>query len=254
MSVLARREVHVFDDVTSLMQNAAEIAVACAVAAMRDGGRFSLALSGGSTPTSLYELLATDAFARRMDWPRVELFWGDERCVPPDDVASNYRTVREALLDRVPVDAANVHRIAGEAEPADAATSYARELRAAFATPSGPPLTRRGSRFDLVLLGLGADGHTASLFPGTAAVHETERWVVAHHVHAVSTWRITLTPVVLNAAADVLFLVTGREKAPALRRVLEGPFQPDELPAQAIAPRSGRTRWLVDADAASGLG
>jgi 6-phosphogluconolactonase len=141
----------------------------------------------------------------------------------------------------------------GEVEPGEAAAAYERDLRASFATTSGPPRTDRGSRFDFVLLGLGADGHTASLFPGSAAIHEPERWVVAHRVNAAPSWRITLTPVLLNASAEVLFLVTGGEKAPALRRVLQGPHQPDLQPAQTIAPHSGRVRWLVEAGAASRL-
>jgi 6-phosphogluconolactonase len=157
-------------------------------------------------------------------------------------------------LDRVSVAAANVHRIRGEAEPSEAAASYERDLRAAFATPDGPPRLGRGSRFDLVLLGLGSDGHTASLFPGTAAGHEAERWVVGHRVHAEPPWRVTLTPVVLNASAEVLFLVVGRDKAPALHGVIEGPHQPNVLPAQAIGGGAGRLRWLVDVSAASRLG
>jgi 6-phosphogluconolactonase len=249
----ARPEVQVFADVQSLARAAAEIVMTVARSGLRDGGRFKIALAGGSTPTRLYGLLATGEYARRIDWPRVEVFWGDERCVPPEHPASNYRSARESLLDQVPIPAENVHRMLGEVEPGEAAAAYERDLRASFATTSGPPRTDRGSRFDLVLLGLGADGHTASLFPGSAAIHEPERWVVAHRVNAAPSWRITLTPVLLNASAEVLFLVTGGEKAPALRRVLQGPHQPDLQPAQTIAPHSGRVRWLVEAGAASRL-
>lgn len=254
MSEKATRDVQVLGDAGSLMQATAEIFVASAAAATQARGRFTVALAGGSTPDALYALLATDAYARRVDWTRVEVFWGDERCVPPDDPASNYGGARRRLLDRVRVPVANVHRIEGERDAAQAAAAYERVLRATFATPLGPPRTEPGTCFDLVLLGLGDDGHTASLFPDTAAVRESERWVVAHAVDAAPSWRITLTPPVLNAAAGVLFLVAGREKARALRRVLEGPHAPDELPAQAIAPRAGRLRWMVDTAAASELG
>jgi 6-phosphogluconolactonase len=224
-----------------------------AAAATRRSGRFAVALSGGSTPRHLYELLASPAHAGRVDWPRVHVFWGDERCVPPDDSASNYRMARAALLDHVPVLDANVHRIRGEDAPTEAAAAYERELRAAFATPVGPPSRATGCRFDLVLLGMGDDGHTASLFPGLSAVRERERWVVAEHVGEVSAWRVSLAPPVLNAAAHVVFLVSGAGKAAMLRQVLEGPSHPDALPAQAIAPIDGTLDWLVDTAAAAQL-
>jgi len=243
----------VFPTVDALMRAAAEAFVRCAAESIRVSARFAVALSGGSTPAGLYALLATGAYARRVDWLRVHVFWGDERCVPPNDPASNYRLARESLLDHVPVPAANLHRIRGEDDPAAAAAEYEWELRQAFATPDGPPGSAPGSRFDLVLLGLGDNGHTASLFPGMAAVHERGRWVVAQQVAAVPKWRVTLTPVVINAAGEVVFLVSGREKAATLGRVLDGPYQPDSLPAQVVAPRNGRVRWLVDAAAAADL-
>lgn len=224
--------------------------VSVAARAVRETGRFVVALAGGSTPRRLYELLATPEYADRVDWARIHVFWGDERCVPPDDPASNYRLARTALLGHVPVPAANVHRIRGEDEPVRAAAAYERELRAVFATPHGPPSLESGRRFDLILLGMGSNGHTASLFPWLAAVRERERWVMAEHVAEVAAWRITLTTPVLNAAAHVVFLVTGADKAATLQRVLDGPVQPDVLPAQAIAPRDGALTWLVDADAA----
>jgi 6-phosphogluconolactonase len=253
VSETATRSVEIHADAGALMRVAAGAIVEAAAAAIRARQRFVIALSGGSTPNALYRLLASDAYAGRVDWPRVEIFWGDERCVAPDDPASNYRGARELLLDRVPVAAARVHRIEGEADPGGAAAAYERELRAAFSTPAGPPSTAAGSRFDVVLLGLGADGHTASLFPGTPAVRERERWVVAHRVDATPSWRVTLTPSVFNAAAQVLFLVSGRDKAAALRRVLEGPSEPDVVPARAIQPIAGRLRFLADADAAADL-
>lgn len=237
----------------ALMHTAAELWVAAAASAIGASGRFAVALSGGATPERLYRLLATDPYASGLDWSRVHAFWGDERCVPPDDPASNYRMAREALLARVPIPAENVHRVRGEDEPAAAAAAYERDLRETFATPDGPPHLSPGRRFDLVLLGMGEDGHTASLFPGTAALREPARWVRAVHPAAVPTARVTLTPAVINAAAEVAFLVSGRAKAATLRRVREGPYRPDALPAQIIAPRAGRLRWLVDADAAADL-
>ena len=242
-----------FPSADTLMAGAAERFVSFATQAIDESGRFVVALAGGSTPNRLYALLAMPAYAGRVDWSRTHLFWGDERAVPADDPTSNYRMTREVLLDRVPVPEANVHRIRGEDVPAKAAAAYERDLRRTFATPEGPPSRAPGRRFDLVLLGMGDNGHTASLFPGLAAVRERERWVLAEHVAEVSMWRITLTPPVLNAAAHVVFLVSGAEKAAMLHRVLEGPSEPDDLPAQAIAPLDGTLDWLVDAAAAARL-
>lgn len=231
----------------AVASTAAEQFVAAAGVATRERGRFVVALSGGSTPRALYATLAGPAFASRVDWTRVHVFWGDERCVPPGDPASNYRMARETLLDRVPIPAGQIHRVRGEDTPAMAAAGYERALREIFAP--GPE-----SRFDLVLLGMGDNGHTASLFPGLAAVREATRWVVAELVPEVGMWRVTLTPPAINAAAQVMFMVTGREKATMLVRVLAGPPEPDTLPAQAIAPDHGRLIWLLDAAAASQLG
>lgn len=246
-------QLDVFPTHDALMRAAAELFVAASIDAIGASDRFAVALSGGATPQSLYTLLATDAYASRIDWSRVHIFWGDERSVPPSSPESNYRRARVALLARVPVPAANVHRIRGEDEPAAAAAAYERKLRELFRTPVGAPRSTTGARFDLILLGLGDDGHTASLFPGSATLHETRRWVMAEEFADVSISRVTLTPVVINAASEVLFLVSGREKSATLKRVLEGPRQPDALPAQAIAPSAGRLRWLVDADAAADL-
>lgn len=237
----------------SLFEAAAERFEAAAAAAIRGSGRFQLALAGGDTPRGLYTLLASERHRARVDWSRVHVFWGDERCVEPQDPASNQQMARETLLDHVPVPASHVHAIHGADEPAAAAREYERSLRETFGTPVGPPRTAPGARFDLVILGLGADGHTASLFAGSPAVHEAERWVLAAWVEKLSAWRITLTPLVINAAREVIFLVSGRAKAAALRRVLRGPREPDALPSQAIQPRNGELRWLVDADAAFDL-
>ena len=222
-----------------------------ATEAIRANGRFYIALSGGTTPKSLYAMLATDRYAARVDWSRVHLFWGDERCVPPTDPMSNYQMVRGTLIDHVTLPDDGIHCIHGENDPAAAAAAYERELRNVFRTPAGPPM--HAARFDLVLLGLGTDGHTASLFPGVTAVSEQERWVTAAYVADVSMWRVTCTPVVFNSAAEVLFLVVGSDKAAMLRQVLEGPHQPAVLPAQVIATVDGNVFWLVDADAAANL-
>jgi 6-phosphogluconolactonase len=248
-----KAEIQVLADADALARAAAERFVASAADAMQSSGRFVVALAGGSTPKSLYVLLASSLYAPRLDWSRVHVFWGDERCVPPDDARSNYHMSHQSLLDRARVPPSNVHRIRGEDDPGSAAASYERELREMFATPDGPPRTVAGGRFDLVLLGMGDNGHTASLFPGLAAVRETERWVMAEYVEEVSMWRVTLTPIVINAAAEVEFLVSGGAKAATLQRVLEGPRDPAALPAQVVAPRNGRLRWLVDAAAAANL-
>ena len=246
-----RQGVEVVADRRALMEAGATAFVAAARAAIGAHGRFVTALSGGSTPRALFELLATERFASSIDWGRIDVCWGDERAVPPEAAASNYRMAREVLLDHVPIPAAQVHRMAGEESPLVAAAAYERTLRTLFATPVGPPRPVAGARFDLVLLGMGDNGHTASLFPGLHAVGEAERWVVAESVAEVAMWRITLTPVVLNAAAEVVFLVSGADKAAMLHRVLDGPVQPDAFPAQSVVPHHGRLRWLVDAEAAA---
>lgn len=222
---------------------AAERVVADANAAIHATGRFLIALSGGSTPRALYTLLAAPAYTARIDWSRVHVVWSDERCLPPDDRASNFRMARETLLDAVSIPRAQVHRVHGEDEPAHAARAYERDLLGVF------PAT--GPRFDLVLLGMGVDGHTASLFPGLTAVHETSRLVVAEYVPQVAMWRVTLTAPAINAAAAVIFLVTGSEKARALRRVFEEAHDPDGCPAQVVAPRDGDVTWVTDLAAAA---
>jgi 6-phosphogluconolactonase len=248
-----RTEIEVLPDVNALADAVAGRIVSASGAAIQARGEFVIALAGGSTPRRTYERLATEPLASRVTWSRVEVLWGDERCVPPDHVDSNYRMAREMLLDHVPIPAANVHRVRGEDDPAAAAAQYEVTLRSLLKTPAGPPQDASGARIDLVLLGLGEDGHTASLFPGGAAASERARWVMADSSAAASVWRVTLTPALLNAAAEVLFLVAGGAKAAILRRVLEGPHRPQEVPAQAIEPCHGRVRWFVDAAAAAEL-
>jgi 6-phosphogluconolactonase len=243
-------EIEIFPDGNALVRAEVERVVTLASEAITARGRCLLALAGGSTPRPLYELLADAPQAARVDWSRVHLFWGDERCVPPDHPDSNYRMTRQALIDRVPIPPENVHRIRGEDDPQEAAEAYERVLRGFFG-PGDPP----ARSFDLALLGMGPDGHTASMFPGTAATTESRRWAMAVHVERPrDMWRVTLTTVVLNAAANVTFLVTGRDKAARLKEALreDGGARPS-LPAQLIRPRRGVLRWMVDADAGAGL-
>lgn len=207
--------------------------------AVRERGAFTVALAGGSTPEAAYALLATQG---GIPWRAVHVFWGDERAVPPDHPDSNYRMAWRALLAHVPVPAAQVHRMRGEAEDLEeAAREYEAVLRGAFGLPAGglPP------RLDLILLGMGAEGHTASLFPGSPALGARE-WVAAPFVPALRARRLTLTPAVINRAAEVVFAVAGVQKAEALRAVLLGPRCPERYPAQAVAPVGGRVEWLVE--------
>jgi 6-phosphogluconolactonase len=247
------RAIRVLPTLDALMQAAADTIVADAAQAIDETGRFVLVLSGGSTPRRLYTLLTGPTYISRIAWDRVEVLFGDERCVPPDDAASNYRMARETLLTHVPVSPSRVHRIHGEDVPASAASAYELTLRAVLGTPRGAPQPVVGRRLDLVLLGMGDNGHTLSLFPGSPTVHERGHWAVADTVDATPPTRVTLTSPVVNAAAHALFLVGGADKAPMLRRVLEGPHDPDALPAQLIAPTDGRLTWLTDAAAAADL-
>lgn len=235
----------------ALAENAAQRFAGAASDAVRSHGQFVVALSGGATPRGLYERLAAPPYVSALPWSLVQVFWSDERCVARDRAASNYRMAREALLDHVPIRAENVHRIQGEDIPNVAAEAYERTLRTVLRTPRGPPRETPGARIDLVLLGLGDDGHTASLFPGD--VPDEERWVVARYDVTGSLWRVTLTPVLINAATEILFLVSGEGKAAIVHRVLDGPRRPQELPAQLIAPVHGRMLWLLDAAAARDL-
>src|SRR5258707_109170 len=237
------REIRILADANSIAQPAAAEFVEAAKQAVREKGSFCVALSGGSTPKALYGLLLNNPVLQAMvPWGKTQFFFGDERHVPPDDPESNFRMATEAMLAKAPVDAKQVHRIKGEKRnAAQAAEEYEENLRASFSLAEG-----QLPRFDLVLLGMGPEGHTASLFPGTKALREERRLVVSNWVGKLYTDRITLTPPVLNNAARVIFMVHGEEKAPALKAVLEGPYEPDQLPAQIIQPKEGKVLWLVD--------
>jgi 6-phosphogluconolactonase len=239
----------VFPEPADVARAATEAFVSDAAEAIDATGRFYVALSGGSTPRALYERLRYPGTVERVDWDRVHVFWGDERCVPPFDPDSDYLMAKEALLDHVPLREGQVHRIRGEADPGEAASEYERLLRRAFGAPQGPPPRVRGSRFDLVLLGMGDDGHTASLFPGSPAIHETERWVVSTEASVSPRRRVSFTPPLINAAERRRFLVTGVAKASVLAGVLEGPREPDRYPCQVVED----PEWFVDGAAASML-
>lgn len=227
-------------DAQALADAAADVVAREAALAIATRGWCRIALSGGSTPQALYQRLAS---RRDLEWHRVHLVWGDERCVPPTHAASNYGMARQALIDHIAIPPAQVHRIRGEEPPEAEAVRYEHELRGVV----------HDGAIDLALLGLGLDGHTASLFPGDAATRETSRWVVAAGFADARGWRISLTAPVLMAARTVVFLVAGRDKAQVLADVVEGPEAPEAWPAQRIARGAVDVHWLVDRAAAATL-
>ena len=231
-----------------LFAAAAEEVVRAATEAVAQRGRFTIALSGGSTPKSLFNLLATNA-RTVLPWDRMFFFWGDERHVPPTDPDSNYKMAEETMLSKIPVAAGNVFRIPAENPDAPAAAeTYEKTLQKFFAIEPG-----QFPRFDLILLGMGPDGHTASLFPGSAGLQEKSRLVIANWVEKFKTHRLTFTLPVLNAAACVTFLVSGTDKAPALHEVLEGDAPGEQYPSKLVRPTDGKLIWLIDRAAASQL-
>jgi len=234
----------VFESPEQLALAAAERFVECALELQGTTESFSVALAGGNTPRRVYELLATEPFKNQVAWSEVHLFFGDERCVPPEHRDSNYAMANEALISKVPIPANNVHRIIGEGNANENALAYEDELRTYFAGLAWP-------RFDLVLLGMGEDGHTASLFPNSAALKEMSRWVVSTRNEQLGQDRITLTVPVFNHARRLTFLVAGQKKAQRLKEVLRPQPGSEQLPVQAITPIQGMLEWLVDADAAS---
>ncbi len=237
--------IRIAPDVTALARMAADTIQDLARTAINQAGRFSIALSGGSTPKTLFALLATE-YAQQIDWKNTYIFWSDERCVPSDDADSNYRMARETLLDHVALPTANVYRIKGELPPPEAAAQYEETLRAYF--------NDQLPRLDMILLGMGDDGHTASLFPATEALAEHLRWVIPNHViTAKQTWRITFAIPVINNAANVMFLVAGSRKAARLKQVIQGAYTLNDLPSssQLVKPTNGNLIWAVDQAAAS---
>jgi 6-phosphogluconolactonase len=239
-------QVKLASDAVTLYHLAADSFRAAALEAVRGKGSFAVALSGGSTPRSVYSILAKEpAFRDEIPWDKCFFFWGDERHVPPESADSNFRMATETMLSKLPIASSQIFRINGEMPDAsNAALEYESKLSVFFKLGSG-----EFPRFDFVLLGMGPDGHTASLFPGTDALNEERRSVVANWVGKFGASRITMTAPVFNNSANVMFLVSGEDKAPAFRSVHEGPYSPQELPAQLIRPHNGSLVWLVDAAA-----
>lgn len=242
-------DIRILTDLAAIARRAAQEFLQAATSAVANKHSFSVALAGGSTPKALYSLLATDPVLRaQLPWDKMHLYFGDERNVAPEHADSNFRMASEALIAKAPLKPDQVTRIKGEYQDTEkAAQEYEQALRASFTLADG-----QFPRFDLALLGMGSEGHTLSLFPGTKALHETRRIVVRNWVGKLCAERITLTAAAVNQAAQVLFMVTGGDKACALKAVLEGPYEPDQLPAQLIQPQNGKLLWLVDT-AAGGM-
>ncbi|MFL5624993.1 MAG: 6-phosphogluconolactonase [Ktedonobacteraceae bacterium] len=240
-------QVAIYPDTNTLSQQAAQYIVRLVQESIVTRGRFSIALSGGSTPKVLYGLLGSEPYRDQIDWSKVDIFWSDERCVPPDSPDSNYAMAREVLLSRAPLSPQQVHRMPAERPDHDAAAqAYEHEIKQSFDTSGIPD-------FDLIQLGMGPEGHTASLFPHQASLHEQQRLVIFVTVPKPPPPRLTFTPPILNAARHVLFLVTGAEKADAVQAVIEGDYQPEEYPAQIVRPTDGEVVWMLDEAAAGKL-
>ena len=250
MGAAVNREVRILADGATIARRVAGIFVDAAAAAVKEKGSFDVALAGGSTPKTLYGLLVNEpAFRDKVPWDKLRLFFGDERSVGPDHPDSNYRMAREAMLSKAPLKPEQVTRIKGEnADTEQAAREYEQALRACFKLSEG-----QYPRFDLILVGMGNEGHTLSLFPGTKALHAEGKIVSRNWVGKLYTERITLTATAANNAKLIIFMITGADKAPALKAVLEGPYEPEQLPAQLIQPANGKLLWLIDTAAGSML-
>ena len=244
------REIKIVADTEALCREAADEILGRINATLRVKEVFAIVLSGGSTPKNLYALLAgSTPYSDEIPWSKIHFFWGDERHVPPDHPQSNFRMTREAMLSKAPVPDQNIHRVrAEEPNAGKAAAEYEKEIRTFFGLAIG-----QLPCFDCILLGMGPDGHTASLFPGTVALQEKQRLVVANYVEKFKAYRITMTAPVLNNADTIIFLVGGKEKAETLQKVLEGSPQPDLFPSQLIQPSHGQLLWLIEHAAASRL-
>ncbi len=247
------REILVCPDPEAVASEGARTFVRLAREAIQERGRFAVALSGGSTPRRLFEILATPEFKAQLDWEHVHLFWGDERYVPSDDPKSNFRMTLETLLSQVAIPPANVHRIRTELSPAEAvATNYEAEIARSFAS-AGYESPGKFPAFDLIFLGLGKNAHTASLFPFSKALQEDSHLVTADYVSEVGMWRITMTAALINAARNLVFLVCGKDKAQVVRDVLVGDYDPERRPAQLIQPTRGQVTWIIEVACASEL-
>lgn len=236
-----KRNIHVYPDKEKLITAAAERTINSIDQAVKENGLCNIALAGGNTPRGLYALLAMDTYKERIDWSCVHLFWGDERMTPPDNPDSNFGMVRQVLLEYVIIPEENIHRIRGEGPPEQAAVEYSSLIQDHF--KKAPPC------FDLILLGLGEDGHTASLFPGTDAIEEYDKSVVAVFVPELDTWRVTLTLPVINAAREVLFLVSGSSKSKIMQRIMSIENPTKDIPATLVNPKEGAIDWMLDSEA-----
>lgn len=234
-----------FSDTKLLTKAALEAFIHLAAESIEEQGLFTVALSGGSTPEPLYAALGSAENIARVDWKRVHLFWGDERHVPHDHPDSNFGIVQRVLLRKIPIPESNVHRVPAELNIHEAAAKYEAELREFFVGP--------WPRFNLVLLGMGEDGHTASLFPYSVGLHEEQRWFIANFAPKQETWRLTLTKNAINAARHILVLVSGEPKAEMLAEVFNGPYEPESKPIQYISPADGDMHWFLDAEASNKL-
>jgi 6-phosphogluconolactonase len=246
----ATREIHILADAAAIGKRAAQEILQAGTSAVAQRGSFTLVLAGGSTPKTLYQLLVNDAALRaQLPWDKMVLLFGDERNVPPDHADSNFRTATEAMISKAPLKPEQILRIKGEYKDTEkAALEYEQTLRSSFKLRDGEL-----PRFDVVLLGMGNDGHSLSLFPGTKALHPERRLVVRNWIGKLYAERITMTAPTVNNAEHVIFMVTGNDKALALKGVLEGPYEPEQLPSQFIQPRNGKVQWLVDTAAGSML-
>jgi 6-phosphogluconolactonase len=238
---------HVYPNLADLSREAAGWVTEYIAGTLSRQDRFSIVLSGGDTPKTLYELIAQTPYQEQIAWDKLHVFWGDERAVPFTDDRNNARMAFTYLLDKVPVPQEQIHIMRTDLDPAAAASEYEMILRSYFAPEPSEP------SFDLVLLGMGEDGHTLSLFPGTEVLHEVESWTKAFWLQAQNMYRITLTRPIVNRASRIVFLAVGENKAHALSRVLEGPTDPEHFPSQLIQPEQGQLHWFVDEAAASGL-
>ncbi len=237
----------IYPDVDTLSHEAAQYIVRVASESIAAHGRFAIALSGGSTPKKLYALLGSEPYRSQIDWTLVDIFWSDERCVPPDNEESNYLMAQQVMLSKIPIPTNQVHRMPADQPDHNAASyAYTLEMQQVIGTEGVPS-------FDLIQLGMGPEGHTASLFPHQPSLHEQQRLVMPVTVPKPPPPRLTFTPRLLNAAVHVLFLVTGAEKQDAVKAVLEGDYQPDEYPAQIVQPTKGEVTWMLDKAAANKL-
>lgn len=234
--------IDIFPDSNALAKAAGEVFIEIANRSIEEKGRFAVALSGGNTPRIMYHYLNQNELQNRIPWNEIYVFWGDERCVGYNDPANNAHNAFDILLNKVPISQNHIFRIESELPPGKAAEKYEKVLRRFFGDNQ--------PRFDMILLGLGENGHTASLFPGTPVLKETGKWVSPIFVEEQNMYRITLTPVVINQALNTVFLVVGGNKASILKEVLEGDYDPNRLPAQLVNPDHGELRWLVDKEAA----